>query len=203
MHRTIYSNSERSELFLVTKCFFNLFLDVSHTWQIRTIIIKIGKKYWDLDTCTKSYFLSDEFCSFYNGHSTVLDSQHYIYTTPFKKCCIMWNPIGPLFFRYLFIKGTVCVTQSPCSWNCFIYFRIHLARICTFAGMSGFQQLQCSMPAHPSCAFCDWFNIWKAALWKDRTIRMLLASARPGWASTKVGRTFLIHFQNDLQIKCF
>ena len=95
----------------------------------------------------------------------------------------MCNIIGPLFFRYLFIKGTVCITQSPCSWNCFIYFRIHLARICTFAGMSGFQQLQCSMPAHPSCAFCDWFNIWKAALWKDRTIRMLLASARPGWAS--------------------
>ena len=28
--RTIYSNSERSEQFLVTECFFNLFLDVSH-----------------------------------------------------------------------------------------------------------------------------------------------------------------------------
>ena len=28
--RTIYSNSERSEQFLVTKCFFNLFLEVSH-----------------------------------------------------------------------------------------------------------------------------------------------------------------------------
>ena len=29
--RTIYSNSERSEQFLITKCFFNLFLEVSHT----------------------------------------------------------------------------------------------------------------------------------------------------------------------------
>ena len=30
IRRTIYSNSERSEQFLVTECFFNLFLDVSH-----------------------------------------------------------------------------------------------------------------------------------------------------------------------------
>ena len=30
--RTIYSNSERSEQFLVTECFFNLFLEVSHIW---------------------------------------------------------------------------------------------------------------------------------------------------------------------------
>ena len=28
--RTIYSNSERSDQFLVTECFFNLFLEVSH-----------------------------------------------------------------------------------------------------------------------------------------------------------------------------
>ena len=28
--RTIYSNSERSELFLVTEYFFNMFLEVSH-----------------------------------------------------------------------------------------------------------------------------------------------------------------------------
>ena len=28
--RTLYSNSERSEQFLVTECFFNLFLEVSH-----------------------------------------------------------------------------------------------------------------------------------------------------------------------------
>jgi hypothetical protein len=27
--RTIYSNSERSEQFFVTECFFNLFLEVS------------------------------------------------------------------------------------------------------------------------------------------------------------------------------
>ena len=31
--KTIYSNSERSEQFLVTECFFNLFLEVSHTQQ--------------------------------------------------------------------------------------------------------------------------------------------------------------------------
>ena len=30
LYRTIYSNSERSEQFLVTDCFFNLFLEVSH-----------------------------------------------------------------------------------------------------------------------------------------------------------------------------
>ena len=30
--RTIYSNSERSEQFLVTECFFNLFLEVSQVW---------------------------------------------------------------------------------------------------------------------------------------------------------------------------
>ena len=30
--RTIHSNSERSEQFLVTECFFNLFLEVSHIY---------------------------------------------------------------------------------------------------------------------------------------------------------------------------
>ena len=29
--RAIYSNREKSEQFLITECFFNLFLDVSHT----------------------------------------------------------------------------------------------------------------------------------------------------------------------------
>ena len=42
--RTIYSNSERSAWFLVTECFFNLFLEVF----IERIRIQIGKKYWDL-----------------------------------------------------------------------------------------------------------------------------------------------------------
>ena len=28
--RTIYSNSQRSEQFIITECFFNLFLEVSH-----------------------------------------------------------------------------------------------------------------------------------------------------------------------------
>ena len=42
---TIYSNSERSEQFLVTECFFNLFPEV---------IIQIGKHYWDLEISRKS-----------------------------------------------------------------------------------------------------------------------------------------------------
>ena len=45
--RTIYSNSERSEEFLVTECFFNLFL-------IRTIQIQIGKKILGFRTSRKS-----------------------------------------------------------------------------------------------------------------------------------------------------
>ena len=44
-------NSERLDQFLVTECFFNLFLEVSH---IGTIRIQIGKKYWDLQTRRKS-----------------------------------------------------------------------------------------------------------------------------------------------------
>ena len=51
---TIYSNSESSGHFLVTECFFNLFLEVSQIWWIRTIKIQIGKNYWDLETCRKS-----------------------------------------------------------------------------------------------------------------------------------------------------
>ena len=41
--RTISSNSERSEQFLATACFFNLFLEVSQIEEIRTIRIQIGK----------------------------------------------------------------------------------------------------------------------------------------------------------------
>ena len=44
----IQTVKERSEQFLLTECFFNLFLEVSKIWQIRTIRIQIGKKYWDL-----------------------------------------------------------------------------------------------------------------------------------------------------------
>jgi len=40
----MYSKSERSEQFLVTEYFFNLFLEVSHIKQIRTIKVQIGKK---------------------------------------------------------------------------------------------------------------------------------------------------------------
>ena len=42
--KTIYSSSERSEQFLVTKCFFNLFLEISEISKNRTIMIQIGKK---------------------------------------------------------------------------------------------------------------------------------------------------------------
>ena len=52
--RTIYSNSERAEQFLVTECFFNLFLEVSQISKNRTIIIQNGKNYWDLEICSKS-----------------------------------------------------------------------------------------------------------------------------------------------------
>ena len=52
---TIYSNSERSEQFFITACFFNLFLEISQIKKIRTIIIQIGKEYWDLEICRKSY----------------------------------------------------------------------------------------------------------------------------------------------------
>ena len=50
--RTIYSNSERSEQFLVTECFFNLFLEVSH--KLEQLKFKLKKKYWDLEACRKS-----------------------------------------------------------------------------------------------------------------------------------------------------
>jgi hypothetical protein len=48
-----FINSETSEQFLATECFFKLFLEVSHIYQIRTI--QIGKNYSDLETCKKSY----------------------------------------------------------------------------------------------------------------------------------------------------
>ena len=51
---TIHSNSELSEQFLVTECFFNLFLEVSQISKNWTIIIQIGKSYWDLEICRKS-----------------------------------------------------------------------------------------------------------------------------------------------------
>ena len=53
--RTIYSNSEWSKQFLLTESFFNLFLEVSHVSKIRKVIIQVGKKYWDLETCRKSW----------------------------------------------------------------------------------------------------------------------------------------------------
>ena len=58
--RTIYSNSESSQQFLVTECFFDLFLEVSHIYQTRTIGIQVEKNDWylkansPLETCSKS-----------------------------------------------------------------------------------------------------------------------------------------------------
>ena len=46
----IYSNSERSEKLLVTECFFNLFLEVSHIWKkilgFRNMQEKLEKLYF-------------------------------------------------------------------------------------------------------------------------------------------------------------
>ena len=61
--RTIYSNSERSEQLLVTECFFNLFLEVSHVSKIRKIIIQNGKNNWDLETYRNSYKNAFSACS--------------------------------------------------------------------------------------------------------------------------------------------
>ena len=50
---TIHSNSERSEQFLVTECFFN-FLEIFQISKNWTIIIQIGTNYWNLEICRKS-----------------------------------------------------------------------------------------------------------------------------------------------------
>ena len=52
--RPIYSNSESSEQFLVTECFFNLFLEVFSYLSNETMKTQNGKNYWDLETCRKS-----------------------------------------------------------------------------------------------------------------------------------------------------
>ena len=53
--RTIYSNSERSEQFLVTECFLTCSCRFLRSNKLdRTIEIHIGKKYWGLETCRKS-----------------------------------------------------------------------------------------------------------------------------------------------------
>ena len=41
--RTIYSKSERSEKNLVTECFLNLFLEVSHVYRLEQLEFKLGK----------------------------------------------------------------------------------------------------------------------------------------------------------------
>ena len=49
--RTIYSNNESSEQFLVTECFLTC------SWRFlisNNPRIQIGKKYWDLETCRES-----------------------------------------------------------------------------------------------------------------------------------------------------
>ena len=40
---------------VLTYCFYNLFLEVSQFWYIRTIRIQIGKNYWNLVICRKSW----------------------------------------------------------------------------------------------------------------------------------------------------
>ena len=52
--RTVYLSSERSEQCLVTECFSNLLLEVSHIQKIRTNIVQIGKNHWDLEKCRRS-----------------------------------------------------------------------------------------------------------------------------------------------------
>ena len=53
--RTIYSDSERSEKFLVTECFLTCSWRFPRFNRYRTIRIEIGKIYWDLETCRKSW----------------------------------------------------------------------------------------------------------------------------------------------------
>ena len=55
---TIFSNSERSEKFLVTECFFNLFLEVSPIQKIRTIRFQIGKKLLGLRNMQENLVIS-------------------------------------------------------------------------------------------------------------------------------------------------
>ena len=52
--RTIYDNSERSEQFLATECFFNLSLEILKLDKLKQLEFKLEKKYWNLETCTKS-----------------------------------------------------------------------------------------------------------------------------------------------------
>ena len=40
---------------MVTECFFNLFLEVFSSKELEQLEFKFGKKYWDLETCRKSY----------------------------------------------------------------------------------------------------------------------------------------------------
>ena len=56
-----------SKQFLVTECFFNLFLEVSQIQEIRTKRIQIGKKYWDLEMCRKSWKKDIFALFFYKG----------------------------------------------------------------------------------------------------------------------------------------
>ena len=60
--KTVFSNSERSEQFLKTECFFNLFLEVFQTEYMRTIRIQIGENNWDAVNVRKcNLFIGNHF----------------------------------------------------------------------------------------------------------------------------------------------
>jgi hypothetical protein len=51
---TIYSNSERSEQFLVTECFLTCSWELLTSKKLEQLEFKLKKKYWDVETCSKS-----------------------------------------------------------------------------------------------------------------------------------------------------
>ena len=53
--KTIYSNSERSEQFLVTECFLTSSWRFLIPIKLEKLELELEKKYWDLETCRKSY----------------------------------------------------------------------------------------------------------------------------------------------------
>ena len=61
--RTIYPNSERSEQFLVTELFFNLFLEVSNKLErLEFKLEKIIRIYKHAGKVRKTFFASKKFC---------------------------------------------------------------------------------------------------------------------------------------------
>ena len=52
--RTIYSNSERSEPFVVKECFLTCSWTFLRSNKLEQLGFNMEKKYWDLETCRKS-----------------------------------------------------------------------------------------------------------------------------------------------------